>query len=64
MNAHEYSILKLLEGNDKFFYIPVYQREYSWGEGECETLLSDLRFVVKQKLTSHFLEVLFTVKRI
>lgn len=54
MNAHEYSILKLLEGNDKFFYIPVYQREYSWGEGECETLLSDLRFVVKQKLTSHF----------
>ena len=54
MIARENLISKLLEGNDKSFFIPVYQREYSWTEANCKTLLSDLEFVSSEKLDSHF----------
>lgn len=54
MIARENFISKLLDGNDKFFYIPVYQREYSWGISNCDTLLNDLKFLVKHELNSHF----------
>ena len=54
MIAREFFILKLLEGNDKSFNIPVYQREYSWGVNNCKTLLSDLKYVIDNNLPSHF----------
>ena len=39
MVAREGQILKLLGGNDKSFFIPVYQREYSWFRDNCERLI-------------------------
>ncbi len=42
MNAKENYIVRLLDGTDKKFIIPVYQRPYSWKKANCELLFKDL----------------------
>lgn len=54
MNAKESYIYRLLDGTDKKFIVPVYQRPYSWKRANCELLLSDLMTVYRQKHESHF----------
>ena len=54
MNAKESYIYRLLDGTDKKFIVPVYQRPYSWRRANCELLLSDLMTVYRQKHESHF----------
>lgn len=54
MNAKESYIYRFLDGADKKFIIPVYQRPYSWKKQDCELLLSDLIAVYEKKYTSHF----------
>lgn len=54
MNAKESYIYRFLDGADKKFIIPVYQRPYSWKKSDCELLLSDLLAVYEKNYASHF----------
>lgn len=42
MKASEEMLTRLLEGEEKRFVIPVYQRPYSWKKSNCELLFKDL----------------------
>ena len=54
MIAKEGYIVRFLDGSDKKFVIPVYQRPYSWKKSNCELLIKDLFDVYKYKYVSHF----------
>ena len=54
MNAKEGYIVRLLDGADKKFIIPVYQRAYSWKKANCELLFNDLLAVYNHGYKSHF----------
>ena len=54
MNAKEGYIVRLLDGSDKKFVIPVYQRAYSWKKANCELLFNDLLEVYHNNYASHF----------
>lgn len=59
MDAKEISMFRFLDGADKKFIIPVYQRAYSWKHENCEALLKDLTSVYENNCVSHFLAVLY-----
>ncbi len=54
MDAMQTYLLRFMEGADKRFVIPVYQRNYDWKKEHCETLLDDLMSVYRNNTTSHF----------
>ena len=54
MIAKEGYIVRFLDGSDKKFVIPVYQRPYSWKKSNCELLIKDLLEVYKRGYKSHF----------
>lgn len=54
MDAKEGKILRLLEGSDKKFIIPVYQRSYDWKLDNCRLLLKDLITMNEEGYKSHF----------
>jgi uncharacterized protein with ParB-like and HNH nuclease domain len=54
MKASEIKIIRFLEGHDKNFVIPVYQRNYDWKKSNCKQLFDDLVDVMKNKRESHF----------
>lgn len=54
MDANKGYMVRFLNGNDKKFVIPVYQRAYSWKKGDCELLLSDLESVYEKGSHTHF----------
>lgn len=54
MKAKEKRFLHFLEGSDKHFVIPVYQRNYDWKREHCKQLYDDLIDLTKSKRT-HFL---------
>lgn len=54
MEANKNTLLRLLDGNDKEFIIPVYQRPYSWKKENCVQLMKDLRDVCTYGYKSHF----------
>ena len=54
MKAKEKRFLHFLEGSDKHFVIPVYQRNYDWKKEHCSQLYDDLIDLTKTKRT-HFL---------
>jgi uncharacterized protein with ParB-like and HNH nuclease domain len=54
MKASEIKIIRFLEGFDKSFVIPVYQRNYDWKKSNCKQLFNDLVDVIKNKRKSHF----------
>jgi len=54
MKAKEKRFLHFLEGSDKHFVIPVYQRNYDWKKEQCKQLFDDLIDISKDKRT-HFL---------
>lgn len=45
---------RFLDGADKRFIIPVYQRNYDWGLEQCKQLYDDLVKLVRHKRKSHF----------
>ena len=47
-------LLNFMEGADKRFIIPVYQRNYDWKRENCEQLYDDLKKVVRENRPSHF----------
>ena len=54
MKAGEKTILRFMDGQDKKFIIPVYQRAYSWKKENCLQLLKDLTDVYKRGYKTHF----------
>ena len=42
MDGKATKLIKYLEGSDKRFIIPVYQRNYSWKLENCKQLFNDL----------------------
>lgn len=55
MKASEEMLFRLLDGGDKRFIIPVYQRPYSWKKSNCELLLKDLsELAARNENATHF----------
>lgn len=54
MKANEKKFLQFLEGSNKHFVIPIYQRNYDWKIEQCKQLFNDVLDVSKTK-RSHFL---------
>lgn len=54
MDAIQSYLLRFMEGSDKRFVIPVYQRNYDWKKEHCEILMEDLLSVYRNNHTSHF----------
>jgi uncharacterized protein with ParB-like and HNH nuclease domain/predicted transport protein len=56
MKATEASFIQFLQGNDKQFIIPIYQRTYSWTIPQCKQLWEDiLRVAQRSDIPGHFI---------
>lgn len=54
MKGSEAKLVSYMEGNDKRFVIPVYQRNYDWKIENCKQLYNDLINVILNRRRSHF----------
>ena len=43
MKGSETKMLNFMEGADKRYIIPVYQRKYNWKQENCKQLYDDLK---------------------
>lgn len=63
MKATEANLLEVLE-KPRQFRIPIYQRNYAWGEAQCRQLLRDVLAVgTDERATTHFLGTVVYVER-
>ena len=61
MDGKAIKLLKYLDGSDKRFIIPVYQRNYSWKVENCRQLYDDLVKLIRKKRKLHFFGSLASV---
>ena len=62
MKTFEMPLVRFLEGHDKRFVIPVYQRNYDWNIGHCKRLFDDLvELATHPKRKSHFFGTIFSL---
>lgn len=61
MKGSECKFVKYMEGADKRFVIPVYQRNYDWKTENCKQLYDDLVKIFKTSRKSHFFGSLVSV---
>ena len=54
MKGNVKDIYTVFDGTDKQLVIPVYQRNYDWGEKQCERLYDDLVEVIRKDRPKHF----------
>ncbi|AWL20513.1 DUF262 domain-containing protein [Acinetobacter nosocomialis] len=54
MKGEAKQFLKFIDGSDKRFIIPVYQRNYSWQNKHCAQLLNDLKGLIRKPDVPHF----------
>ena len=54
MKGSETYLLPFLEGAQKYFIIPVYQRKYDWKIDNCRQLYEDLKRMLQENRPSHF----------
>ena len=54
MKGSETKLVSYMQGSDKRFIIPVYQRNYDWRRENCIQLFDDLIKVIRKNRTSHF----------
>lgn len=54
MKGSEAKMMGFMEGADKRFVIPVYQRKYDWKYDNCRQLYDDLKKIVIDGRESHF----------
>ncbi|MCD8363427.1 MAG: DUF4268 domain-containing protein [Lachnospiraceae bacterium] len=54
MKGSEAKMLGFMEGADKRYVIPVYQRKYDWKNENCRQLYDDLKKIILDKRDSHF----------
>lgn len=57
-------LISFLEGSDKRFVIPVYQRNYDWHQEQCAQLFDDLIDVIKYDRDNHFFGSIISVNDI
>ncbi len=55
MKAEEKRFLQFLEGSEKSFVIPVYQRNYDWKQEQCKQLFDDIVQISKENYRTHFM---------
>jgi uncharacterized protein with ParB-like and HNH nuclease domain len=60
MKAVETRLVRYLEGSNRRFIIPIYQRNYDWEILHCKRLLDDLIFAFKEK-RKHFIGSIVSV---
>ena len=61
MDGKAVKLIKYLDGSEKRFIIPVYQRNYSWKIENCRQLYDDLVKVSKNQRKMHFFGSLVSV---
>ena len=54
MKGSELRLIEFMNGSNKRFIIPVYQRNYDWKTENCKQLYNDLIKVIRNKRKSHF----------
>ncbi len=54
MKGSECKFVKFMEGADKRFVIPVYQRNYDWKIENCNQLYEDLKKIIREHRENHF----------
>ncbi len=54
MKGSEAKLVSYMQGSDKRFIIPVYQRNYDWRIENCKQLYDDLIAIVRKERSSHF----------
>ena len=54
MKGSEAKMTGFMEGADKRYVIPVYQRKYDWKQENCRQLYEDLKKILRDKRDSHF----------
>lgn len=54
MKGSESKMKDFMEGNDKRFIIPVYQRKYDWKYENCKQLYEDLKKIITDNRESYF----------
>ena len=54
MKGSETKLVSYMQGADKRFVIPVYQRNYDWKIENCKQLYDDLKKIIKRGCKSHF----------
>ena len=54
MKGEEIRLVDYMEGKNKRFVIPVYQRNYDWRTANCKQLYEDLVKVVRKRRKNHF----------
>lgn len=54
MKGSETRLVPFMEGSDKKFIIPVYQRNYDWKIERCKQLFDDLLKTIRRGSRSHF----------
>ncbi len=54
MKGSEAKLVSYMQGSDKRFVIPVYQRNYDWRIENCKQLYDDLIAIIRKGRSSHF----------
>ena len=54
MKGSETFLLPFMEGAQKYFIIPVYQRKYDWKIDNCRQLYEDLKRMLREQRPTHF----------
>ena len=54
MKGDAVKLVAFLEGSQKRFIIPVYQRNYDWKKENCKQLFDDLVALIREKKQCHF----------
>lgn len=55
MKGSETKLVSYMQGSDKRFVIPVYQRNYDWKRMQCITLFRDIESIaIDENRNSHF----------
>ncbi|WP_322908614.1 DUF262 domain-containing protein [Mycoplasmopsis felis] len=63
MKANFQSILKFLKNNNNNYYVPIFQRPYTWEKEQCERLWNDIIILSKGLTKKHFLGTIVNVFR-
>ena len=61
MQVQQLPVYQFLEGSDKSFIIPVYQRDYSWTKVNCQKLWEDLTSLSLNNKTDYFLGTIVAI---
>ena len=54
MKGTEAKLVAYMQGSDKRFVIPVYQRNYDWKQENCKQLFDDLVKIIQKDRKNHF----------